>query len=334
MLLKIKNNNRDMNVKNNVWHTAPAEQGFGRVVYIDQAGEFFLRVLAPPVDDKNALLHYPHPRTEEFIPLTRIFDAHRHGNLQDEYPNLTPKDLRLCSAFLATNVPGHPSYIRNYRGKSVKILFDENLPYGLVSALTEVLPNLSHVYMEGMEGFTDEFIYNRPWYVLHPTAIAERKKRGRTKFIIISRDNDLTDLAQRQWLQRIKAASHPEKVSFGDVNVVFRVIDQFLTNLENVAQFKTLARDIMRRAYSGEAASYTIARTGVYVERGSALHDLIRKVEEEELQRKASQGGLSAQNRQDGKNGRYRGQYANIQAESDRRAHDMQNGLALAPFLP
>jgi hypothetical protein len=231
-----------------------------------------------------------------------------------DFPELTERDLRLCSAFLATNVPSHPAYIRNNRGKRVKILFDENLPYGLVPALTEGLPNLSHVYLEGMDGYTDDYIFYRPLYQLKKSPTSYRRKKDvETKYIIVSRDNDLSDLARAQWMQRIVTCAEPEKINFNDTNVVFRVVDESLTNLENANRFNELARDIMKAAYSCKAASYTISKNGVYIEKGSSLPEMIAQLDQAEMHKRANLGQLSIEERDEGRRRRYNGRFKEVQ---------------------
>lgn len=273
-------------------------------------------------------------RIGTFYPLNAIFDAHSRGNVTKEFPDLNPKDLHLCSAFLATNVPGHPAYIKNNRGKRVKILFDENLPYGLVSALTEELPNLSHVYLEGMDGFADEFIFHRPWYQLKTASAYDRRKSAGTKYIIITRDTDLTDLARNQWCKRIAACATPEDLKFNDVNAVFRVVDESFTNVENVVRFKELAQEIMKAAYSCKAASYTISKSGVHIERGSSLENLIEQVERKIMYDGEGYRSLGEQERSQGRSLRLNGQYDEFQAEMALRDQLAREGLAPKPFLP
>lgn len=288
-------------------------RSFGRVVQIDETGDYFLMCYALPSEE------FLDERAHTLYSLTSIFDAHSRGVMAQEFPDLTSKDLRLCSAFLATNVPHHPAYIKNNRGKRVKILFDENLPYGLVSALTEELPNLSHVYLEGMEGFTDEFIYQRPWYHLKEKSPYERRKSSGTKHIIITRDMDLTDLARAQWTKRLSSCATPEDIKFHDVNVVFRVVDESFTNVENVQRFKDLAKDIMKAAYGSQSASYTISKSGVYIERGSSLEDLIHNLDNQNVLTKLRNGLLSDDERHQGRSHRYNGRYDEIVLEMSRR---------------
>lgn len=235
-------------------------------------------------------LYFPDdPSPERFFPLTDIFS----GTHDPSMACLTPKDVALCEAFAATHMPGTELYRRNNRFKRVKILLDENLPYGLVTPLSEQLSNLSHVYLEGLGGFTDEFIYNRPWYCLKEGKTTERKKLQAIKHIIISRDSDLTDLARAQWMQRIETCATPEDIDFGDINTVFRVKDEDMSATANVQYYQMHARAIMRAAYSNEAASYIIGKTGVYPEAGSRLSDLIAVVEKTRRVERAQAGELT-----------------------------------------
>lgn len=283
---------------------------FGRVVSVGNHGQYFLRVPIKPLPKTDApYIKIPHV----LYALTDIFNAQNAGKLSEGFPHLSAEDLHLCSAFLATNVPDHPAYKSNNRNKRVKILFDENLPYALVSALTAELPCLSHVYLEGMDGASDEFIFNRPWAHLKPSKASERKQKRATKHIIISRDSDMTDLAQGQWLKRMQSSSHPEDIRFDDVNVVFRVVDESLTNIQNADKFKEVARDIMRAAYSQEGASYTISLRGVDVEQGSYKQQLIRKLEDIDRIERAKKNCLTEQEIADGKSGRCRGKYDLVQ---------------------
>lgn len=283
---------------------------FSRVVRVGHTGEYYLRVY-PGNTSQNR-----QGDDASYYALSAIFESHSRGTVETDFPDLKEKDLRLCSAFLATNVPSHPAYIKNNRGKRVKILFDENLPYGLVTALTEGLPNLSHVYLEGMEGYMDDYIFYRPQHQIESTASSyQRKKSVETKYIIVSRDTDLSDLARAQWTQRIATCANPEEIDFSDTNVVFRVVDESLTNLENAARFKELGRDIMRAAYSCKAASYAISKSGVYTEKGSSLQELIGQMDRAEMQKRANQGLLSLEERDVGREGRYKGYFRRIQDE-------------------
>lgn len=271
---------------------------FARVVEKAGDGELFLRLPERGVDSPNGRF--------SLIPLKSIFAV---NSPHADHPGLTERDLQLCEAFLATNVPGHPFYIRNNRGKRVKILFDENLPYGLVPALTHELPNLSHVYLEGMKGYADEFIYNRPNYCLKKKTPYEAMRDRTTKYIIITRDSDLTDLARAQWKRRMVVSHDPENIMFDDVNVVFRVTDERLTSLENIGQFKKMAREIMRLAYSGDSASYIIGKSGVVPEPGSRKKQLLHEVEETIKVDRAKLGQLTAAEIEAGKTTRWRGMY-------------------------
>lgn len=266
--------------------SVPIIPHFGRVVGTTGSGEFFLRV-KPPSHHFGAKPAHESP--DQYIPL---------------------QDISLCAAFLATNVPEHPAYQKNNRSRRVKILFDENLPYALVAALTNELPNLSHIYLEGLDGVADEFIFYRPTYQLKPSLKGyDRKCAMRTKHIIITRDSDLSDLARAQWLARMRATATPEQIKFDDVNVVIRVTDETLTNIENASLYKELAVDIMRAAYSGAAASYTINRKGVNPEAGNTKEHLISSLNNEQRIGRARDGELSPEERETGRNGRWRGYY-------------------------
>ena len=247
-------------------------------------------------------LYFPDdPSPERFFPLSEIFSGNNGASLAV----LTPRDVALCEAFAATHMPGTEFYRRNNRFKRVKILLDENLPYGLVTPLSQQLSNLSHVYLEELGGFTDEFIYNRPWYSLKERSISERKKHQGIKYIIISRDSDLTDLARAQWVQRIQTCATPEDIDFGDINTVFRVKDEDLSMTANAAYYQMHAKAIMRAAYSNEAASYVINKAGVHPESGSRLCDLIGGVEKARKVERAQAGGLTAAELEDGRAGRW-----------------------------
>jgi hypothetical protein len=52
-----------------------------------------------------------------------------------------------------------------------------------------------------------------------------------------------------------------------------------MIHVENAEYYRNSAAEIMRAAYSGEAASYVISRDGVRVENGSRFHELLKQVE-------------------------------------------------------
>lgn len=247
-----------------------------RVISLGEGAGYCLRLFDRSADNESLV------KTED-IPLAEIFEAVAQGDATERFPQLTRKDIDLCHAFLATNVPDHEAYRQNNRGKKISILFDENLPYGLVPALSRELPNLSHVYLEGLGGYTDDFIFNRPWYQLKERSEKEKEKGRSTKYIIISRDQDLTDLAQEQWRARIRTSLTPENINFDDVNVVFHVKGEALANVLGAPVFAQYAKDILKRAYSNKAASYVIGQTGIHVEYGSSRESLIAQVERERL---------------------------------------------------
>jgi|GEM_PF-3095828 len=245
----------------------------GRVVKVgwDGDGEYFLRIFRGNGGDQEVY---------DYVALRTIFEQSANGTLKDNFPDLKERDIRLCEAFAATNLDNHPLYKKNFRSKKVSILFDENLPYGLVPELSQVLPNLSHVYLEGMGGYMDDFLFNRPWFALKDEKPSDMKRKRQTKHIIISRDSDLTDLARDQWIRRIQVVAHPDKIMFDDVNVVFHVTDTGMTRLEHADHYKEYARDIMKAAYSCEAASYVLDKDGVRPEPGSSFPELLRVVDE------------------------------------------------------
>ncbi len=288
-------------------NSVPVMRHFGRVVGTTESGEFFLRVKPLSREDGSKL---PIVIKDIYIPLRDIFEAHSKGALAETYPHLTQQDISLCAAYLATNVPDHPAYQKNNRSRRVKILFDENLPYALVAALTDELPNQSHIYLEGLDGVADEFIFYRPIYQLKPSLKGyDRKCAKRTKHIIITRDSDLSDLARAQWLNRMRATATPESIKFDDVNVVIRVTDETLTNIENAYRYRELAVEIMRAAYSGAAASYTINRAGVKPEAGNAKEQLLQVLSNEERILRARNDQLSTHEKEVGRSGRWRGYY-------------------------
>lgn len=237
----------------------------------------------------------------EYIPLDHLWDE--AGTFKGD-ERLSPEDERLCRAFAATKLPHTEEYRVNNRYKTVKILFDENLPHGLVPELMTQISNLTQVYLEGLGGYTDEFIYHRPWYQLEPRSTREARQVQNNKYIIISRDYDLTDLAREQWMRRIACVAQPEDIDFSNVNVVFRVADEALTQVDNAEFYRRHAEKIMRAAFSGQSASYLIGQHGVWPEPGSTLRELVRAVEKNQRIERARIGELSAEELEAGKEGR------------------------------
>ncbi|MDD3020495.1 MAG: hypothetical protein PHX61_05880 [Alphaproteobacteria bacterium] len=242
----------------------------GRVVKISPDGGYCLQVHRDLGESGYRFDYYS---------LSDVFEAAASGKVEKEFPDLNAKDIRLCQAFLATNVKDHPAFKSNFRKDRVSILIDENLPYGLVAELTKVLPNLSHVYLEGMEGSMDEYIFNRPKYRIDHDSAEDMLRKKKTKYIIISRDDDLTEIVRQQWMRRIGAVTSPDLIDFKDVTVVFRVSGSTMIHVDNAEYYRNSAAEIMKAAYSGEAASYVISRDGVRVENGSRFHELLKQVE-------------------------------------------------------
>jgi hypothetical protein len=131
---------------------------------------------------------------------------------------------------------------------------------------------------------------------------------------------DLTDLARAQWTKRLSSCATPEDIKFHDVNVVFRVVDESFTNVEEVQRFRDLAKDILKAAYSCQSASYTISKSGVYVERGSALADLIKSLDHQNDLSRAQNGLLSEDERRQGRSHRYDGRYEEFMAKMEQRS--------------
>jgi predicted nuclease of predicted toxin-antitoxin system len=213
------------------------------------------------------------------IPLQAIFEMVEAGTF---FPSetLTEKDIRKAQTFAAMHMPDRPEFKRNNRYKRTKLLLDENLPSGLIPGLSKELSNISHIYFEGMNGNTDEFIYWRPWSKLKTRSSKEARAHDKTKYIIISQDSDLTDIAKRQWLDRMLCCAEPEKIDFSNVNVVFHVKDITLRNPASATMHWPSASDILRAAYSGEASSYIITKGGVYPEAGCSKQEIITQIEE------------------------------------------------------
>lgn len=211
---------------------------------------------------------------EEQIPIISILQ-----NLDHEASlragSLTERDLRTALMLATMRLPETDEYKRNNRYKRTKILLDENLSTRLIPELSRELSNLSHIYFEGMQGATDEFIYWRPWTQLKNRTAREQRVHAGTKYIIITLDSDLTEIARNQWLKRIVTSSTPEDIDFSNVNAIFHVRDINLGRPENGTGDWPVAKDILRAAYSGEASSYSITKNGVRPEAGCSKKELI-----------------------------------------------------------
>ena len=215
------------------------------------------------------------------IPITDILSKIDQGWSEEDFQryDITPRDLRTALTVASLQLPDRPEFVRNNRYKRTKILLDENMSSRLIPELSKELSNLSHIYYEGMSGVTDEFIYWRPWSHLQSRTKREKRAHENTRYIIITQDSDLRDISKAQWKSRVMNCSTPEDIDFSNLNAVFHVRDINLGKPENASYYLPLAKDILRAAYSEEASSYVITKSGVYPEQGCRLEDIIEEVE-------------------------------------------------------
>jgi hypothetical protein len=228
----------------------------------------------------------------------------RESDVLSGYTMLDESDITACRAFAAVNMPQSLDYRRNNRYKGVKILLDENIYHGFILPLSHHISNLSHIYYEGMGGFTDEYIYWRPHYYLKDESAKERKRKRGMRHIIISNDSDLCDLAEAQWRQRIATSSDPDAIDFGDTNTVFSIEKRQYKFLFDPEFCEKISRSIMRAAYNPKAPWYKIRDNGsVYP--GKLFSSLCSDVEEAVRGERFMRGIASEEDRAIGRAKRY-----------------------------
>lgn len=246
--------------------------------------------------DRDAILAAPRPDTKRLHPrgqqipvkdvLTLLDAGYRNSDLQDFLPGLDDKDIAACQGFAATRLTERSEYAFNNRYKTARVLLDENVSPFLVQQIYRHLGGLSHIYYEGLSGVTDEFIYWRPQARIEPGA---KRPRADMRHVIITHDSDLCDLAQAQWLKRIRASAEPEKINFNDTNTIILLTGRGLGTTRGANDLAGLAREIMKAAFSDKQAPwYRANRSGV--KEGISLSDLIALAEKSD--RKFRQSGL------------------------------------------
>ncbi|MFN3701438.1 MAG: DUF433 domain-containing protein [Alphaproteobacteria bacterium] len=271
-----------------------ARKTFGRIFTSDtiENGAPVLNRIFSTAVSPDLLRDSPAERLK-YIKVQDILDlldaGFRESDVLSGYTMLDESDITACRAFAAVNMPQSQDYRRNNRYKGVKILLDENVYHGLILPLSHHISNLSHIYYEGMGGFTDEYIYWRPHYFLKDESAKERRRKRGMRHIIISNDSDLCDLAEGQWRQRIATSSDPDAIDFSDTNTVFSIEKRQYKLLLDPEFCEKISRSIMRAAYNPKAPWYKIRDNGsVYP--GKLFSSLCTDVEEAIRSQRFQQG--------------------------------------------
>lgn len=222
-----------------------------------------------------------------YIPVSAILEEVDNGatpkSLKKKFNNcrFTQDDIRACRAFAAVSMPNRREYKRNARERRMKILLDENMPYQLIMPLLKKFGGLTHIYFEEMAGFTDEFIYYRPFYHLKKKSLTERKKDIKTRYIIFTRDRDLVDIAREQWLNRIRCSATPEDIRIARSNIIIHVQDMSFGTKDDTKHLVAMADKILQMIESKEACAYAVTKGGVHPIKSCRMDDMIKRVDEE-----------------------------------------------------
>lgn len=225
--------------------------------------------------------------------LTLLDAQYRPGDILSMMPTLEENDVSACIGYAATHLTDRHEYRKNNRRKSARILLDENLSPALVGALYESIGGLSSIYYEGMNGHTDEFIYWRPSAKISKDSRHKKSMRH----VIITQDSDLCDIAERQWMQRIRTCATPDNIKFNDTNTIILITDPKMAACEGAESYRTLTNKIMRAVFNPETpapwymASKTIFKAGVSLDR------LIERAAQDELIGKLQRGEISKEER-------------------------------------
>ncbi len=217
------------------------------------------------------------------VPLNFIFEAIDDNRPRSELRKrgVSQSDIRLCRAFAATHLPERPEFTRNNNPHSkVSVLIDENISNRLITPLSSIFRNVTHVYHMDMGGFTDEFLFNRHHYKIDEMDSKKyRKERGR-KRIIISRDSDMRDLIVDRWRNRLRPLVNdsfsfdPTDINMSDTPVIFQCRGEKFSSADFANVYTDHATDIKKAAYSGEAAAYVISYGGVKPAQGATFEEI------------------------------------------------------------
>jgi uncharacterized protein (DUF433 family) len=226
--------------------------------------------------------------------LTLLDAGYRPFDIMSMLPTIEENDISACIGYAATHLKDRHEYKRNNRRKSARILLDENLSPGLVGALYESIGGLSSIYYEGMDGYTDEFIYWRPWAKI--SSNSQHKKSIR--HVIITQDMDLCDLAVGQWKQRICTSATPELINFKDTNRIILVSDPDMAAHENASFYKNLASKIMRAVFNPAISAPWYKASKTSLSPGISLQALIEEVKQDILVKRFQNGEVTSEERQ------------------------------------
>ncbi len=225
--------------------------------------------------------------------LTLLDAGYRPSDIKSMIPTLEDNDISACIGFAATHIKDRHEYKRNNRYKAARILLDENLSPALVEALYQTIGGLSSIYYEGMNGYTDEFIYWRP--------TAKISKGSRTKknmrHVIITQDSDLCDIAEAQWMQRIHTCATPESINFMDTNTIILIADPKMAAKEGAEFYKKLAGKIMRAVFNPETPAPWYRASKTSLSAGISLQKLIEYAEKDALIKRYLNGEVSEEER-------------------------------------